>query len=238
VHLARVLDHLRRPRAAASARPTLAVFDLDSTLLSTQQRNHVILREFAARPDAPDALREIAARLTVDDMRWNAIDDVRAAGFSDEAVLKDFRGFWFRRFFSSEYLRHDEPLPGAPAFVRDVHAHAHVVYLTGRDEPNMGAGTRESLAAHGFPVAERTRVILKPRFDEPDLAFKRRAIEDLVAMGDVLAAFENEPANANLFAERFPEAEVVFLDTVHSPGAPPLHTRILRVRDFRATTGP
>ena len=43
---------------------------------------------------------------------------------------------------------------------------------------------------------------------------------------------ENEPANANLFAEHFPDAEVFFLETIHSPNPPALWPRIIRLKDF------
>jgi hypothetical protein len=73
---------------------------------------------------------------------------------------------------------------------------------------------------------------LKPSFEEEDLAFKRRVLRELPALGPVVAAFENEPANANLFAEEFPAALVIFIETIHSPDPPPLLPRVVRVRDF------
>ena len=83
-----------------------------------------------------------------------------------------------------------------------------------------------------FPMDERTRLFLKPTFTEEDLAFKRRACRDIALLGDVVGAFENEPANANLFADEFPEAEVVLLETMCSPGAPPPYAKIARVPHF------
>src|SRR5262249_24471735 len=142
---------------------------------------------------------------------------------------------WYKRFFTDDYLAHDRPVAGAAEYVRAVHeAGALVYYLTGRDEKGMGRGTRASLVAHQFPP-EGARVILrlKPRFEEMDLVFKRRVLSELHELGPVVAAFENEPANANLFAEHFPEAVEVFLDTIHSPEAPPLLDRIVVVKDFR-----
>jgi hypothetical protein len=213
----------------------VVVFDLDSTLLSTQQRNHVILHEFIAQVGAPPDLHPIAARLTPADFGWNMMDDLRKRGFRHEPTLTRMRAVWLQRFFRNEYLHHDEPLPGAVEFVRGVHdAGAIVVYLTGRDEPNMGKGTRKSLLQHGFPLdEERVHLRLKPTFEEDDLAFKRAALAEIRALGPVAAVFENEPANANLFAEHFPDAEVVFLETVCAPNAPALLGRIVRLKDFR-----
>lgn len=210
------------------------MFDLDSTLLSTAQRNLAILHEFAK--SVPAVARHIET-LTAADMGWNVMDDLKRRGFDDEATLKLLRRFWFERFFTSDYLQHDEPLPGASDYVREIHdAGAIVVYLTGRDEPGMGRGTRDSLRAHRFPMDDaRVVVRLKPEFKEDDLVFKRRATAEIAGLGAVLAAFENEPANANYFAETFPEADVVLLDTVHSPNPPPLLPRITRLKDFSRT---
>lgn len=234
--LHRVLERVREHRQTwlARRRP-VAVFDLDSTLFSTQMRNYAILREFAARPHAPDELRRVVDRLTHEHMRWNCMDDLRTHGYVHEGVLRELRGFWFRRFFTSEYLRHDLPLPGASSYVADVHAEgATVVYLTGRPQAEMGPGTRASLVAHGFPLDDQTaHLMLKPTFDEPDHAFKERAVHQIAALGDVVASFENEPKNANIFHDAWPDAEHVLLDTVCSPDPPPLRPRITRIRDFQ-----
>jgi hypothetical protein len=228
VPLHRVLGRVK----AASRRP-VAIFDLDSTLISTQRRNHVIVSEFATREDVSPVLRHAAGRLRVDDMGWNPMEDLRRLGVSDEQELRRLRGFWIHRFFSDDYLRHDDALPGATQFVTDVHtAGGFVVYLTGRPEGLMGRGTRLSLAALGFPMGERTQLYLKPTPEEMDHEFKRRVCEEIARLGEVVAAFENEPGNANIFAEAFPEAEIVLLETMCSPGAPECHVRVARVRHF------
>ncbi|MSP15744.1 MAG: haloacid dehalogenase-like hydrolase [Myxococcales bacterium] len=227
-----VLDRLllraqREPRS-------LVVFDLDSTLFSTQERNLAILHEFATAAARPDGLAAAIARLTLADMGWNVMNDLRARGFHDEPTLAELRRYWAARFFTNDYLAHDEPLPGAVDYVRAVHGvGAGVVYLTGRDEPGMGRGTRASLEQHRFPLGgDSARLYLKPRFEEDDLEFKRRVSQELATLGTVVGAFENEPANANFFCREFPDAEVVLLETVHSPNPPPLDARVFRRKDF------
>ncbi len=223
--LQRILDRVARTGG-------LAVFDLDSTLFSTQERNFAILSEFIERDGIPPHLKAAARRLTTADMGWNIMDDLSRNGFDDAAHLKELRHFWFERFFRSEYLRHDRPLSGAIEFVCAMRAAgAQIVYLTGRDERNMGEGTRASLFTHGFPL-DGCQLRLKPRFEDEDLAFKRSELASLRKLAPVIAAFENEPANANLFCQEFPDADVVFLETVHSPDAPALLPRIVRIKDF------
>jgi hypothetical protein len=210
------------------------IFDLDSTLFSTQERNLAILREFIERIGAPADFQAVALRLTTAEMGWNIMDDLRRRGFRHEGTLDRLKQFWHKRFFTDDYLAHDQPLPGAAAYVTAVHdAGAQIYYLTGRDEPGMGKGTRLSLRAHHFPLeGERVILRLKPTFEESDIVFKRRVLGELDHLGPVRAAFENEPANANLFAEHFPDATVVFLETIHSPDPPPLAAGIVRVKNF------
>jgi hypothetical protein len=229
--LSRLLERVREESSRGRA---MVVFDLDSTLFSTAERNFYILKEFASQPAAPPELRLCLERLTSRDMGWNVMDDLKRHGFQDRAVLRELRQFWFDRFFKNDYLRHDRPIPGAVEFVTDLHhAGGNIFYLTGRDEPGMGRGTRDSLRAHGFPLErDRVTIRLKPRFEDSDLVFKRAVIEELSQAGDVIAAFENEPVNANLFADAFPRADVILLETVHSPNPPPLVERVHRIKDF------
>ncbi len=214
-----LLDDVARVRGA---RP-LVVMDLDDTLLSTDARHLRILREFGLEGVGPQALR------------YSITDTARAGGLQDAAELSRLREFWFSRFFRNEYLLADEPVPGAPAYCRELVARgAELVYLTGRDE-TMRAGTEESLARHGFPPSGRpgARLILKPRFDTPDLEYKTQSLRLLEASGRVAGVFENEPAHVNLFVAAFPEARSVFVDTKHSgrPIAP--HPSVPWIRDFR-----
>jgi haloacid dehalogenase-like hydrolase len=213
----------------------VVVFDLDSTLFSTQQRNHRILQEFAEQVGGPSDLAPTVEKMAPERMGWNVMDDLRQQGFRHEPTLARLRTFWLARFFHGDYLQHDRPLPGAVSFVNQVHASGAIVYyLTGRDEPNLGAGTRAGLERHGFPLGgDRVHLQLKPRLEDDDLAFKLGTFPEIRALGAVVAAFENEPRNANLFAASFPEARVVLIETTHSPNAPPLAASIARIKDFR-----
>jgi hypothetical protein len=119
-------------------------------------------------------------------------------------------------------------------FVRAVHeAGAGIVYLTGRDEPGMGRGTRKSFEDARFSRRRRAR----PAPPQAQLARGRPGLQALGPRrirehGEVVAAFENEPANANLFPRGFPRCPVVLIDTVCSPDPPPLAPGIVRLKDF------
>ena len=226
--LDQILDECRR-----ADRPVV-VFDLDSTLFSTAARNLRILTEFAAEPGVPPAMAADIARLGVDDMGWNVVQDLQRRGHADADTLARLRAYWFERFFTNEYCQLDDPMPGAVRYCHDCcDVGATVYYLTGRDEPGMGDGTRASLRKHGFPFdVPHATLRLKPRFEMADLEFKREVVAELPAFGEIVGCFENEPVNANLFAASFPAAHMVFLETVHSPDPPPLDPRIVRRRDF------
>lgn len=213
----------------------VVLLDLDDTLLSTARRHLRILREFAASPGTrAGGFREALARLGPRELRYSIADTARAAGVTDEEILKELRGFWFDRFFRNEYLGEDPPVPGAPEYCRELReAGVRLAYLTGRDEA-MREGTLSALRRHGFPLPDEleTFLLLKPRFDAPDLEFKQAALRRVAALGEAAGGFENEPAHVNLFQETFPPALMVLVETKHS-GKPiePLPA-ILRIRDF------
>ena len=50
--------------------------------------------------------------------------------------------------------------------------------------------------------------------------------------GEVVASFENEPGNANMFLAAFPDALHVLLQTIHSPGAEPPRPELILTPDF------
>lgn len=224
-----ILEALQRlkSRPPGSPRP-IAVYDLDSTLFCTGPRNLAIARDFAAiRP----AIAPYVARLRAEDMGWNVMADLEALGFRDGAVLAELRAFWRATFFTDRYVMEDSAYPGAVAMVKAVAAAGCLTYyLTGRDEPGMRAGTVQSLEACGFPGPGPDVLLhMKPAWEDEDLPFKLAVFRDLNALGEVVLAFENEPANANRFHRAFPEAAVILHATIHAPDPEPLDPGVHRV---------
>lgn len=220
--------------ARALGRKPRVLLDLDDTLLATTLRHLRIMAEFSeGRPSA----RALAA-VSPETVRYRVVDTAREAGVTDEALLAELREFWYKRFFTNEYLLADEEVPGAAAFCRAlVEAGGIPVYFTGRDE-TMREGTLESLKRHGFPVPGANgdavaKLILKPRFDVADLEYKAEVLSRLGKTWSVEAGFENEPAHVNLFAERCPKATMVFVDVRHSGRPIPVKAGIPAIRDFR-----
>ena len=211
------------------------VFDLDGTLLDNRPRVGVILRELSEhwREQHPD----VAARLSnVDDGKivYDTSSNLELLGVTDPGLQEAGVAFWKERFFTDDYIRHDEPIPGSVAFVRRLYdAGANIVYLTGRDLPKMSIGTFASLRDHGFPIGcVGTTLVTKPAFDIPDAEFKLEVAPTLRRAGEVLASFDNEPANCNLLLQAHPSSTAVFVDSHHAPDPPPLHDNVLVIDTF------
>jgi hypothetical protein len=136
-----------------------------------------------------------------------------------ETLYPDFRRFWQERFFTSEYCLDDVAVRGAPAYVqRLAQTGTQIRYVTGRHE-GMRPGTEKSMRREGLPLAapgQPIALMMKPEQAMDDDDFKRRAHVELGQLGQVIAAFDNEPIHANDYRTRFPDAVVIHLATDHS----------------------
>ena len=214
----------------------VVVFDLDGTLMDNRPRTLAILRElaFELKNEAHSAA-EVFAAARAEHLAYLLGDTLRKLGLEHPELATRAEAYWKSRFFSDEYLKHDVAIEGAVEFAKACYAAGAVlVYFTGRDLPLMGLGSFQSLRDLGFPIGiVGTELVCKPDAKIPDELFKREEGPKLLRVGRVVAAFDNEPGNCNAFREMNPEAEVVFVDTQHLPGAPPLDSGVHIVADFR-----
>jgi hypothetical protein len=232
-------DDQPRLLAAALARAQAApggvvVFDLDSTLLDNRPRQARILQDYGRTAG-------LARLLDARPEHWESWDLESAlakAGLSPEearAHAVPARRFWAEWFFTSAYCRLDVPRPGAAAFVASMlRARARVAYVTGRPL-RMRDGTLHAFRLGGLPMPDGARVhlLMNPDAELGDDAWKHRACDALDALGVVLAAFDNEPAHVNLYAQRWPRALCVHVDTDHSSRPIEVLARIPSIVDFR-----
>jgi hypothetical protein len=225
---------LTRVRAARSPQtPPVVVFDLDGTLFDNGPRTWRILQEVLQQRGDEAALAKLQA-LAPTRLPYLLRDTLERAGIYSDELLHEARAHWEKRFFTDDVQLLDQPLAGAHHLVDELWAAgATIVYLSGRDVPNMLVGVAQSLRQHKFPVGcVRTSIILKPAFHIEDVAFKRDALPFIDTMGEVVAAFDNEPANCNLFAHHWPRASSFFLRTSHAPNPPPLAPSVFHIDDF------
>ena len=213
----------------------MLVFDLDGTLMDNRSRVLKIVDELAehwttAHPQAVALLR----RATLDHIAFEITDSLRALGVQDPELHAEAERFWFERFFTGAYLRHDVAVAGAVRFAQRCHrAGANLVYLTGRDLDNMSLGTFASLRDLGFPISQiGTELVTKPDFETADRVFKESVAEELERLGQVLAVFDNEPANCNTLLAAYPNCTAVLLSTNHAANPPELHPQVRVIDSF------
>jgi hypothetical protein len=225
-----------RCRERESGRTPVVVFDLDGTLMDNRPRTCAILNEYAESLRARDP--KVAERLAAarpEELAYLLTDTLERLDIHTSELVAEASAFWRDRFFADDHLRYDVALAGAVTFARACYdAGATLVYLTGRDLPLMGIGSFKSLRDTGFPIGiAGTELVLKPDANMPDEAFKRLAAPELARVGQVVAAFDNEPANCNIFVSHYPDAESVLVDTQHMPGAPAPEANVRVIGDFR-----
>ncbi len=209
------------------------VLDLDGTLFDNGPRTWCLVAEALEQggyTDAREKLNGVSNRM----LPYLVTDFLAQAGVEDKAIIESVTKYWFERFFTDEYQKLDLPLEGSVEFVNALYdAGATLVYLTGRDVPGMLVGCADALRAGGYPVGlARTMMVLKPDFETKDLAFKTEAADFISQTGTVVAAFDNEPGNCNLFLEKWPDAYSVFLDTTCAPNPPELNSAALTIKNF------
>lgn len=229
--LASVLSEVRQ--LAAKHQHPIVMFDLDDTLFTTQYRNLAILKEWAATPAGAPYRKQLDA-VTPSQIGYDNDGVLLKAGVP-ATRLPEYHRYWTARFFTSAYLRYDRPEPGAVAYVQAIaKAGARIVYLTGRST-KMGPGTQRALVANGFPwhpTGASTLLDMKPTPKQPDIEFKAEAVKPLAKTGAIVADFDNEPAICNRLHQALPTATCVYIDTPHSPGAPPLDASIAQIRTY------
>ncbi len=226
---------IQRVADEADRFPQLIVFDLDGTLLDNRPRSVAIMHELAARwegtnPQEAELLRDADSET----LAYLFEDNLRALGVRDERLLGEALDFWKERFFTDDFLLHDQPVDGAVEFAEKCYeAGATLVYFTGRDLPNMALGSLASLRDRGFPIGvPGTQLVLKPNAQLGDDEFKRDYMPALRRSGHLVATFDNEPGNCNIFKAVFPDIEAFLLDTQHLPGAPDPRPDVHVIEDF------
>lgn len=213
--------------------PGLVLFDLDSTLLDNRPRQARIVREYGQSASVPALLRCAPDFFE----GWGLGPPMRRCGLTEAEILEHegpARKFWKQKFFTSEYCEDDIAIGGAVDFVHKIRSHGQkIVYCTGR-HLEMREGTLKSFAREGFPLPDEQGVFLlmKPVFEIHDDEWKRIVRDKVSAIGEVLAAFDNEPTHINTYRAHFPKALCVHLATDESARGIPVDPEIPSVADF------
>ena len=214
----------------------IVIFDIDGTLFDNRPRILKILHEYAdtelreVRPKLAKKIKE----LTINQVRYHITDTLTHIGVTEPAVVTNAAVFWSERFFSDEYLQYDVPTPGVVEYVRTLYSNgARIVYLSGRDAPRQLIGTVKSLRDHGLPIGiQSSELIMKPSAQTQDAMFKQRITTYLRHYGKVVAAFDNEPMNINVYRRAFGQASCVWFGANHRPNSPPILPNITSLASF------
>lgn len=227
---------VQRSRPVSGSPVPVVVFDLDGTIMDNRPRTAAILQELATElhREAHSAA-EVLATAPAEDLAYLLSDTLQRLGVDHPELVSRAESYWRARFFSDGYLKHDVAVAGSVELARACYdAGASIVYFTGRDLPFMSLGSFQSLRDLGFPIGVvGTELVCKPSAKIPDEVFKREEGPKISRIGKVIATFDNEPGNCNAFLEMCPDADVVFVDTQHLPGAPPLAAQIHIVPDLK-----
>lgn len=221
--------------AGKSGRSGLLVFDLDSTVFDNRPRQARIVREFGRAQGLAELAKCQPWHFT---SGWDLRGALTACGLTGEHAERLYpalKTFWQDRFFTSEYCKDDIEVVGAPRYLHALdYAKARVIYVTGRHE-GMRLGTEACLERCRMPMPSnggQVQLLMKPKLEEDDDAFKRQAHAQLRTMGTVLAAFDNEPTHINDYAVKFEDAVPVHLATDHSGRPVELHPRVVSIPHF------
>lgn len=212
---------------------SFVLFDLDSTLFDNSSRVIKIIREFMldVRHKFPEDTEKMS-KIRRQDIIWGIRENLKNFGIENHEILKEVVPYWYERFFSNSYII-DTPLKGASTFMKDLKdTGIEIVYLTGRFE-SMREGTSRNIREYSFPLhKDGSNLIMKPDPAMPDHTFKLIAMEEMKKFGKMIAGFDNEPINSNIFKEFFPYSEVFLLETNNSPNPPNLLNDIHTIYNF------
>lgn len=200
--------------------PTLAIFDLDSTLYNVSYRTREILNTLSQEDFFKRRYPEkskLIYNLAVQPSDWGFRDVVKRAQIeADLEFFEIIRNYWVKHFFSSDFLKYDRPYAGAVQYVKHLHQNGvEIKYLTGRDKINMHTGTVESLKEWAFPYDEQ-HLHMKPHSIRADEDYKLDEIKSFMNSYKKIWFFENEPVIINKVIKSGIDIELVFVDTVHS----------------------
>jgi len=238
--LTALLEKVQSARAAG--KKPIVIFDLDETLLNSRIRALRILKDIAFRQDISEGFPSEAdqiMRMGYSDIRAWIMDlpeILSRAGIQNPRFTERIENLYADAYLSNKFCALDWVEPGAVQYVKKLSGlGAHIAYLTGRNRPGMSVCTEEALRKNGFPLgaSENASLTMKSKRALDDAEFKKKALASIAQLGQVVGGFDNEPANVNALKEAFPDALIVFLDTMHSNRPDQPGNNIPWIKDFQ-----
>ena len=214
-----------------SGKSPIMIFDLDGTLVEPHYRIYNIFVELAGELNLPDDAKSVIFDSNPDQYSYHPEETLENLGISEELISK-IMSSWLGYFLSNRFLQYDRPMKGGYYFVRNILSlGVKVVYLTGRDVPNMGEGTRQWLEKFNFlDRSGRTELIMKRDLSITNAESKHVACKEMNSSGEAVLVIDNEPKELEFMLNVFPESIGVLMDSPNSgiPAQLPPETFIIR----------
>ncbi len=219
-----LLETLKKPE-----KNNFFILDIDSTLVTTHQRNQAILEDWIkakSKQFADDCSDLQSAKCQFGD--YGLVHALKRVDFKEKnpGSKKDLETFWKTHFFSNKYLHSDVPVRGAVDWIQTLEElGVEFVYLTARHKSTMWDGTLSSLDAMGFPIDE-SLLFLKENLDHSDEEYKTLLMGELIKdkKDYDLWLIDNEPVVLNRVAQDHPEVKLIWFDSTHSGRMQPPET--------------
>lgn len=222
--------------AALSGNRPILILDLDGTVVDYTGRTYMIFQKAIEDLGLPDDINRLVNSIKAEDYDYYPRSNFIRIGIKDEKIVKKLTDFWDKNYFTNHYLKYDKQMPGAHEFVENILSLSmDVVYLTGRDDQNMGEGTRAWLYENKLLKRgdERCRLMMKMDLEIENFESKALNGERIGAQGQPILIIDNEPIELQTMSERFPEAFIVLVDMPNSGKPATLPDDILKIKDFR-----
>ena len=201
------------------------VLDIDSTLVTTYQRNQAILDEFITtkKEQFPeDCLNLKQAQCQLGD--YGLKTGLERIKFKETApgLSQLLQDYWRKNFFSNNFLSADRPAEGAVEWVQYLKTFGvDFIYLTARHKDTMWEGTLSSLKDLGFPISEKN-LFLKEDLRDNDEGYKTKLLGQIIAKKKQNIWFiDNEPTVLNEISKDHPKVNLIWFESTHSGKATP-----------------
>mgnify|MGYP003683776001 CR=1 FL=1 len=197
------------------------ILDIDSTLVTTFQRNQVILDQFCKNQQSSfpeEALLLSKAKCKLGDYGYYTALERLEQKPSNTSFMNSLEEFWRKNFFSNDFLFADTPTEGAVQFVQKLEeSNIPFVYLTGRHKESMWEGTLSSLEKLGFPI-NKDILILKKDTSELDEIYKSKIIHSLKETYSDFCIWliDNEPLILHQAIKDHRDVNLIWFDSCHS----------------------
>lgn len=212
------------------------ILDIDSTLLTTYQRNQAILDQFIFDNKtrfAQDCEKLVQAQCQLGDYGLkSSLERIQFQPTQPES-LKSLEQYWRENFFTNHYLHKDIPVPGAVKWVQQLQEkNIQFIYLTARHKKSMWSGTLESLSHMGFPINENI-LFLKEDLNDSDELYKAKTLKKLNSNipQENTIFIDNEPLVLHKVSEHFPNIQLVWFNSTHSGKMEPPQ-KALAIKNF------